>query len=44
MEQMINKEKEILDSSKTKKSERVKLIQFNPFLPKFRVNPFQRIR
>ena len=40
MEQMINKEKEILGSSKTKKSERVKLIQFNPFLPEFRVNPY----
>lgn len=40
MEQMINSGKEIISPSKTKKSEKVKPIQFNPFLPEFRANPY----
>ena len=40
MEQMINSGKEIIRSSNTKKSEKVKPIQFNPFSPEFRTNPY----
>ena len=40
MEQMINNGNEIISPSNTKKSEKVKPIQFNPFLPEFRANPY----
>ena len=40
MEQIINSRKEIINPSNTKKSEKVKPIQFNPFLPEFRANPY----
>ena len=40
MEQMINSGKEIISPSNTEKSEKVKPIQFNPFSPEFRANPY----
>ncbi len=40
MEQMINSGKKIISPSNTKKSEKVKPIQFNPFSPGFRDNPY----
>ena len=40
MESLSNSQKEIIDSANTNKSEKVKPIQFNPFLPEFRTNPY----
>ncbi len=40
MEQMIHSRKEIISPSNTKKSEKVKPIQFNFFSPEFRANPY----
>lgn len=40
MEQMTNSGKEIMSSSNTKKLEKVKPIQFNPYIPGFNANPY----
>ena len=40
MEQMINSGQEIISPSNTKKIEKIKPIQFNPFSPEFCINPY----
>ena len=40
MESLSNSQKEIIDSTNINKSEKANPIQFNPFLPEFRTNPY----